>query len=65
MWTDTRSSFAEDRHVWCPLKQTPWKTHHRKGAKTMAIKWVTSFDEGLQKARGESRLILLDFFNPN
>jgi hypothetical protein len=31
----------------------------------MAINWLTSFDEGLEKAKNEGRLILLDFFNPN
>ena len=29
------------------------------------IAWITSFDEGLAKARAENKLIFLDFFNPN
>jgi len=29
------------------------------------IGWITSFDEGLAKARAENKLVFLDFFNPN
>ncbi|OPY17330.1 MAG: hypothetical protein A4E74_01347 [Syntrophus sp. PtaB.Bin075] len=31
----------------------------------MSINWISSFDEGVQKANEEDKLILLDFFNPN
>jgi uncharacterized protein YyaL (SSP411 family) len=31
----------------------------------MSINWLTSFEEGLKKAKAEDKLILLDFFNPN
>ena len=31
----------------------------------MAINWITSFTEGLSKAKAENKLVLLDFFNPN
>jgi hypothetical protein len=31
---------------------------------TMAIQWLTSFDEGIARARGEGKLLFLDFFNP-
>jgi len=29
------------------------------------IAWIESFEEGLQKARLENKLIFADFFNPN
>jgi hypothetical protein len=31
---------------------------------TMTIQWLTSFDEGIARARGEGKLLFLDFFNP-
>ena len=29
------------------------------------IQWITSFQEGLARARDEKKLLFLDFFNPN
>ncbi len=29
------------------------------------IGWITSFDQGLAKAKTENKLVFLDFFNPN
>ncbi len=29
------------------------------------IAWIESFEEGLQRARAENKLIFADFFNPN
>lgn len=29
------------------------------------IAWIESFEEGLQKARSENKLIFADFFNPD
>jgi len=29
------------------------------------IKWITSYAEGLAKAKAENRLVFADFFNPN
>ncbi len=31
----------------------------------MSINWMTSFEEGLRKARAEEKLLMVDFFNPN
>ncbi|SEM46043.1 hypothetical protein SAMN04489760_11681 [Syntrophus gentianae] len=31
----------------------------------MSINWMTSFEEGLLKARAEEKLLMVDFFNPN
>ena len=28
------------------------------------IEWLTSFNEGLKRAKSEKRLVFLDFFNP-
>ncbi|BEH09496.1 hypothetical protein GSUET_11080 [Geobacter sulfurreducens subsp. ethanolicus] len=28
------------------------------------IKWITSFKDGLARARSENKLALVDFFNP-
>jgi hypothetical protein len=28
------------------------------------INWITSFEEGLVRAKAENRLALVDFFNP-
>ena len=29
------------------------------------IGWITSFEEGLYRAKAENKLVFLDFFNPN
>ena len=29
------------------------------------IDWLDSLDRGLSRARGEDKLVFLDFFNPN
>ena len=29
------------------------------------IEWITSFEEGLSRAKAANRLVFLDFFNPN
>lgn len=29
------------------------------------IAWITSFDDGLARAKAEKKLVFLDFFNPN
>jgi hypothetical protein len=29
------------------------------------IAWITSFEEGLARAKAENTLVFLDFFNPN
>jgi len=29
------------------------------------INWITSYTEGLDKAKAENKLIFADFFNPN
>jgi hypothetical protein len=29
------------------------------------IGWITSFEEGLVRAKAENKLVFLDFFNPN
>lgn len=29
------------------------------------IHWLDSLDKGLSKARGEDKLVFLDFFSPN
>jgi hypothetical protein len=29
------------------------------------IGWITSFEEGLLRAKAENKLVFLDFFNPN
>jgi len=31
----------------------------------MSIQWITSFEDGLEKAKKEAKLVFLDFFNPN
>ncbi len=31
----------------------------------MSINWITSFEDGLEKAKTEDRLVFVDFFNPN
>jgi hypothetical protein len=31
----------------------------------MSINWMTSFEEGLKKAKAEDKLLLVDFYNPN
>jgi hypothetical protein len=28
------------------------------------IGWMTSFEEGMARAKADNRLVLLDFFNP-
>jgi hypothetical protein len=29
------------------------------------IEWITSYQEGLDRARDEKKLLFMDFFNPN
>lgn len=29
------------------------------------IEWLTSFEDGLAKAKAENKMVFLDFFNPN
>lgn len=31
----------------------------------MSINWITSFEDGLEKAKKEGKLAFVDFFNPN
>jgi hypothetical protein len=31
----------------------------------MSVQWITSFEDGLYKAKKEDKLVFLDFFNPN
>jgi hypothetical protein len=31
----------------------------------MSINWITSFEDGLGKAKKEDKLVFVDFFNPN
>jgi hypothetical protein len=31
----------------------------------MSVPWITSFEDGLNKAKKEDKLVFLDFFNPN
>lgn len=31
----------------------------------MSVQWITSLEDGLEKAKKEDKLVFLDFFNPH
>jgi len=73
-----RSKFDRMQDVWFALLQLPpgglccnlpkacytFFINSRKGVLMAQINWITDFDEGLARGRGEGKLVFADFFNP-